>query len=153
LRLKIYQVDAFAEKLFEGNPAAVCPLETWLPDSILQKIAAENNLSETACYVNTEKGFHIRWFTPRVEMKLCGHATLASAHVLFNHEGWAGDAVEFDSLSGPLRVLRKGDLLELDFPAQPVVACEAPPDLLRAFGAAHHARSSRGLRTFHAGSI
>jgi predicted PhzF superfamily epimerase YddE/YHI9 len=133
MRIKIFQVDAFAEKLFEGNPAAVCPLERWLPDGVMQKIAAENNLSETAFYAKEQGRFRIRWFTPKAEVKLCGHATLASAHVLFNHEGHPGDEVEFDSLSGPLKVRRRGDLLELDFPSRTPVPCAAPPELLRAF--------------------
>ena len=85
MKLKIYQVDAFAGNVFEGNPAAVIPLENWLPDTVLQNIALENNLSETAFFVPSEKGFHIRWFTPLAEVKLCGHATLATAHVLFEH--------------------------------------------------------------------
>ena len=85
MKLKIYQIDAFADHVFEGNPAAVIPLENWLPDAVMQNIALENNLSETAFFVPVENGFHIRWFTPAAEVDLCGHATLASAHVLFNH--------------------------------------------------------------------
>jgi len=84
MKLKIYQVDAFTSELFGGNPAAVCPLESWLPDELMQKIAMENNLSETAFYVKNKNGYEIRWFTPTVEVDLCGHATLATAFVLFN---------------------------------------------------------------------
>jgi PhzF family phenazine biosynthesis protein len=95
MELRIYQVDAFADRLFGGNPAAVCPLEAWLPDEVMQQIAAENNLAETAFYVRTNGGFRIRWFTPTVEVDLCGHATLASAHVVFVHDHYTGDVVEF----------------------------------------------------------
>ncbi len=86
-----YQVDAFTDRLFGGNPAGVCPLEQWLPDETMQKIAMENNLSETAFFVKKDEGFHIRWFTPKVEVNLCGHATLASAHVIFHDLGFSGE--------------------------------------------------------------
>jgi PhzF family phenazine biosynthesis protein len=119
----IYQVDAFADRAFTGNAAAVCPLESWLPDDLLQSIAAENNLSETAFFVPEEGGFHLRWFTPVSEVDLCGHATLASAHVLFHHLGHRADLIRFSSKSGPLTVAR-GILgsIELDFPSRPPVA-------------------------------
>lgn len=133
MQLKLFQIDAFADKVFEGNPAAVCPLEKWLPDHILQKIAMENNLSETAFFVPSGTGYSIRWFTPTAEVDLCGHATLASAHVLFNHLGRSGNTVEFESRSGRLAVGKQGDRLELDFPNQMPEACEAPANLLRAF--------------------
>lgn len=114
---KIYQIDAFAEELFSGNPAAVCPLENWLPDETMQKVAAENNLAETAFTVPVENGFEIRWFTPEVEVDLCGHATLASAFVLMNFEGFLGEKINFFSRnSGTLTVTKNGDLLTLDFP-------------------------------------
>ncbi len=106
MEISLYQIDAFASKLFEGNPAAVCPLDAWLPDDVMQNIAAENNLSETAFFVPKGHGFHIRWFTPVSEVKLCGHATLASAHVLFNILGYKKDKIEFDSKSGTLAVTR-----------------------------------------------
>ena len=96
MKLAIYQVDAFAEKAFEGNPAAVVPLHEWLPNSLMQQIAMENNLSETAFFVPVESGFHIRWFTPKAEVKLCGHATLATAHVLFKHLGFTGNEISFN---------------------------------------------------------
>ncbi|ERM83294.1 hypothetical protein P872_16580 [Rhodonellum psychrophilum GCM71 = DSM 17998] len=118
MNLKIYQVDAFASKVFGGNPAAVVPLSSWLEDKCLQQIAMENNLSETAFYVREGKHFTLRWFTPTVEVDLCGHATLAAAHVLFQHEGFQGDEIEFMSpRSGPLHVRKKNDVLQLDFPA------------------------------------
>lgn len=134
-RLPIYQVDAFANELFRGNPAAVMPLETWLPDSVLQALAQENNLSETAFLVPEPEGgeadFHIRWLTPHAEVPLCGHATLASAWVLFNRLGWQGDQIRFHSRSGPLGVTwRKDGWLELDFPALPIRPV-AVPELLR----------------------
>ena len=121
--LSIYQIDAFCSELFSGNPAAVCPLASWLPDTLMQSIATENNLAETAFYVREKDHFHIRWFTPAVEVDLCGHATLAAAHVLFTHEGYIGDTVIFDSRSGLLKVTKDQDGLTLDFPAdslQPV---------------------------------
>ena len=114
---KIYQIDAFAEKLFTGNPAAVCPLINWLDDETMQKIATENNLAETAFTVPVENGYEIRWFTPEVEVDLCGHATLASAFVLMNFEGFTEDKINFFSRnSGTLTVTKNGDLLTLDFP-------------------------------------
>jgi PhzF family phenazine biosynthesis protein len=132
--LRLYQIDAFADHLFSGNPAAVCPLEAWLPDEVMQKIAVENNLSETAFYVRTNGGFHIRWFTPAVEVALCGHATLASAYVVFNYDHHPGDTIEFASKSGPLKVRREGDLLVLDFPAGHPERAAAPPGLVEALG-------------------
>lgn len=114
--MKIYQVDAFTDHLFGGNPAAVCPLEQWLPDSLLQQIAMENNLAETAYFVKEGEDYHIRWFTPSTEVDLCGHATLASAFVLFQYEGYTKDRIRFQSRSGLLTVARKGELLSLDFP-------------------------------------
>ncbi len=134
MKLPIYQVDAFAERAFEGNPAAVCPLEAWLPDTLMQAIAAENNLSETAFFVPEGEGFRIRWFTPTTEVDLCGHATLAAAHVLFGDLGYAGEAVRFQSRSGLLTVTRKEELLVLDFPAQPPVPCATPAEIEQAFG-------------------
>ena len=123
--IPIEQVAAFAEGPFQGNPAAVCPLQSWLPDPIMQAIAAENNLSETAFYVGREGRYALRWFTPRCEVDLCGHATLAAGHVVFLHEPHL-DEVEFRSNSGPLIVRRQGDQLILNFPVQPVCSCLAP---------------------------
>ena len=119
--LPIYQVDAFTSQIFGGNPAAVMPLEEWLPDETMQKLALENNLSETAFLVplpeDTDEDFHIRWFTPGIEVPLCGHATLASAWVLFNKLGWKKEQIRFQSKSGPLGVKQTDDdWLELDFP-------------------------------------
>src|SRR5262245_7526302 len=107
MRIPIFQVDAFTDRVFAGNPAAVCPLEAWLPDGVLQAIAAENNLSETAFFIKNEDGYALRWFTPLVEVDLCGHATLASAHVLFAHLGHAGPDIRFSSRSGVLVVARE----------------------------------------------
>ena len=126
MKLRMFQVDAFADRPFEGNPAAVVPLDAWLPDALMQKIAMENNLAETAFFVREGDGFGLRWFTPAVEVPLCGHATLASAHVLFSKLGWSEDAVVFASKSGPLRVTRKGDGYEMDFPT--LAGPEAPVD-------------------------
>jgi PhzF family phenazine biosynthesis protein len=128
--IPIYQIDAFTSRVFSGNPAAVCPLREWLDDSVLQNIAAENNLSETAFFVPIEEGYHIRWFTPVAEVDLCGHATLASAFVIFTQLDPSMAQVAFRSRSGILTVEKEGDLLSMDFPSQPPRACEAPADLL-----------------------
>lgn len=133
MKLPIYQIDAFAEKVFEGNPAAIVPLENWLTDLEMQKIALENNLSETAFFVPVERGFHIRWFTPVAEVNLCGHATLATAHVIFNHLNFEGNEILFNSKSGILKVTRENDLIVLNFPASPVNSVEIPADIAKAF--------------------
>jgi PhzF family phenazine biosynthesis protein len=124
-----YQVDAFATRAFEGNPAAVCPLESWLEDGLLQAIAEENNLSETAFFVPSEKGFELRWFTPIKEVDLCGHATLAAAHVIFETLGYAKQVITFETRSGDLFVEKKGKRLAMDFPACPPTPRE-PPEIL-----------------------
>lgn len=117
MKQKIYQVDAFTTEVFSGNPAAVCPLGQWLSDDTMQKIAMENNLAETAFYVKKDDQYEIRWFTPATEVDLCGHATLATAFVLFNHENHQGDTIRFFShRSGPLSVTRNRELLTLNFP-------------------------------------
>ena len=136
MQLPIYQVDAFTDRLFAGNPAAVVPLESWLPDEVMQKIAFENNLSETAFYVRGPGGFAIRWFTPAVEVDLCGHATLGSGFVAFHRGDVKGDVLEFSSRSGPLRVRREGDFLVLDFPAHVPQAAPLPDGLIEAMGRA-----------------
>ena len=133
MEITLYQIDAFASKLFEGNPAAVCPLDAWLPDEIMQSIAAENNLSETAFFVLKGNGYHIRWFTPASEVDLCGHATLATAYVLFNILGYKKDKIEFESKSGILAVTKSDEWLVMDFPAQPPVSCDIPKEIIKAF--------------------
>ena len=133
MKIPLYQIDAFASKLFEGNPAAVCPLDEWLPDEIMQSIAEENNLSETAFFVPKGNGFHIRWFTPASEVDLCGHATLAAAYILFNTLGYKKDKIEFDSKSGILTVTKDNEWLVMDFPAQPPVSCDIPEEIIKAF--------------------
>jgi PhzF family phenazine biosynthesis protein len=133
MEISLYQIDAFASQLFEGNPAAVCPLDEWLPDEVMQSIAEENNLSETAFFVPSDEGFHIRWFTPKSEVDLCGHATLASAYVLFNILGYEKDRIEFESRSGILTVTRENEWLVMDFPAQPPIPCDIPPEIVAAF--------------------
>lgn len=134
MKLKQYQVDAFAEKVFQGNPAAVVPLRSWLPDTVLQAIAQENNLSETACFVEAGSGYELRWFTPVAEVDLCGHATLAAAHVLFCHEGFAGERISFLTRSGELVVRRAGVDLEMNFPSREPAVCRPPDRLIRALG-------------------
>ena len=133
MEIKIFQVDAFSDQIFSGNPAAICPLEEWLDDKILLNIAQENNLSETAFFIATDEGFHLRWFTPEIEMDLCGHATLASAHVIFHHLGQQDKVVKFQSLSGPLEVIKDNSKLTLDFPSRPPIAAELPGIILKAF--------------------
>jgi PhzF family phenazine biosynthesis protein len=130
----VYQVDAFTQNVFAGNPAAICPLDSWLPDDTMQTIAAENNLAETAYFVPDGDGFHLRWFTPETEVDLCGHATLASAWVLYNKMGYDADGVTFHTLSGPLTVARQDDLLVMDFPARPPHPAEPCAGLLEALG-------------------
>jgi len=131
MELPIYQVDAFAGALFRGNPAAVCPLEEWLPDEVMQSIAAENNLSETAFYVRKGDRYDLRWFTPGVEVDLCGHATLATASVILDvRREIAGPRVVFDSRSGELIVERQENLYALDFPSRPPGICSQPHPLL-----------------------
>jgi predicted PhzF superfamily epimerase YddE/YHI9 len=134
MKIRQYQIDAFASRVFEGNPAAVCPLEAWLGDDVLQAIAQENNLSETAFFVPTEKGFHLRWFTPITEVDLCGHATLASAHVIFNILGYARRSVSFGTRSGELTVGRDGEQLEMNFPAARPKLCDPPGRLIEGLG-------------------
>ena len=134
MKLDIYQIDAFAENQFEGNPAAVIPLVKWLPEATMQAIAEENNLSETVFFVPTRNGFHIRWFTPVKEVELCGHATLASAYVLFNILGCKEEVLSFESLSGELLVTKNDNLLTLDFPAQPPEICSTPALLSSGLG-------------------
>jgi len=134
MKIRQFQVDAFASRVFEGNPAAVCPLERWLGDEVLQSIAQENNLSETAFFVPTEQGYHLRWFTPVTEVDLCGHATLASAHVIFNLLGYPESSISFETRSGTLTVERNGELLEMDFPAVPPVPCDLPDRLIDGLG-------------------
>lgn len=134
IRIRMYWVDAFAEKLFEGNPAVVCPLPHWPGDDLLQAIATENNLSETAFVVRNANGYHLRWFTPTAEMDLCGHATLATAHVLFAELGETTPALHFETLSGTLGVTREGRALAMDFPSRPAVTCPMPDALARGLG-------------------
>ncbi len=136
MRLPLYQIDAFVTgEAFSGNPAAVCPLEAWLPDALMQAIAAENNLSETAFFVPEEGEYRLRWFTPRTEVDLCGHATLAAAHVIFGFLAPRLRRVSFRTeKAGTLAVSRDGDLLTLDFPARPALPCPPPEGLNAALG-------------------
>jgi len=138
MELSIFQVDAFSSKVFGGNPAAICPLQSWLPDPTLQAIANENNLAETAFFVRTGGRYHLRWFTPAVEVGLCGHATLATAHVLFHELGEKSDTVFFDTLSGELPVKRSGDMLVMDFPSLPPTTITVDPALVPALGGKPH---------------
>jgi len=134
-RLPIYQVDAFTDSLFGGNPAAVCPLEAWLPDATMQAIAAENNLAETAFFVPEGSDYALRWFTPTVEVDLCGHATLASGHIVFSFLEPERESVSFRTRkAGTLAVSRHADMLVMDFPVRPAIPAEAPPGLFAALG-------------------
>ena len=134
MNILLYQVDAFTDHVFGGNPAAVCPLESWLSDREMQAIAAENNLAETAFFVRNGERYDLRWFTPAVEMDLCGHATLASAYVLFQHLGETENRVVFHTRSGELAVEQNGDQLVMNFPSRPPEAVEAPAILREALG-------------------
>jgi len=135
MRLPLWQIDAFTDRVFAGNPAAVCVLDAWLPDRTLADIAAENNLSETAFLVKEAAGWHIRWFTPEVEVELCGHATLASAHLVLTRLTPGEQAVTFGSLSGTLRVEREADgRLRMDFPRRPPEPTPVPAAMVQALG-------------------
>lgn len=133
--LRLFQVDAFAEHPFEGNPAAVVPLDGWLDESLLQSIAEENHLSETAFFVPEKVGYELRWFTPEAEVDLCGHATLAAAHVLFTHLGHSGERIAFSTRSGMLEVVREDGGYSMDFPSLPAGEIESPVQLVEALGA------------------
>ncbi len=126
MKIPIFQVDAFTDRLFSGNPAAVCPLESWLPDETMQKIAMENSVAETAFFVSTDAGYEIRWFTPDIEQDLCGHATLAAAHVIARHLDPTLSTIRFLSRSGELTVLVENDLITLNFPSRIPVPAAAP---------------------------
>jgi predicted PhzF superfamily epimerase YddE/YHI9 len=134
--LRYFQVDAFTSELFKGNPAGVCVLEgpEWLPDALMQRIASENNLAETAFVLPQANNFGLRWFTPTVEIDLCGHATLASGFVLFNDYKWPAEQIEFFSKSESLTVVRKGAVLELDFPSRPGAPVELPQNIIEHVG-------------------
>lgn len=134
MNFTMYQVDAFAVQVFEGNPAAVCPLRKWPSDEIMQKIAMENNLSETAFFVEQDNRYRLRWFTPTTEVDLCGHATLASAHVLFEHLNYDRDEIRFDSNSGELAVKKVDDRLVMDFPSSELQEAPVPDFLMDAVG-------------------
>lgn len=134
MNLQIYQVDAFTKEVFKGNPAAVCPLESWLDTDLMQKIALENNLSETAFFVKREDFYELRWFTPTFEIDLCGHATLASAFVIFEILGSTETILKFQTKSGILSVEKNGDRLILDFPSRPARKCVVPENLIKAIG-------------------
>jgi len=135
MKVPIYQVDAFTDQTFKGNPAAVCPLDGWPEDSILQNIAAENNLSETAFFVKNDVDYQLRWFTPVLEIDLCGHATLASAHVLFNHLHYDQPEVKFITKSGELTVTKEGEYLLLNIPSWESESIETPKELVLGLGA------------------
>lgn len=134
MKIPYYHIDAFTSRPFAGNPAGVCVLEAWLPDAVLQQIAFENNLSETAFVVARAEHYDLRWFTPAVEVDLCGHATLAAAFALFTYLGHPGSRVRFSSQSGWLTVERAGDRLVLDFPSRPPQPCPTPEALVRGLG-------------------
>lgn len=134
MKITLYQADAFASQTFEGNPAAVCPLDSWLNDELLQAIAEENNLSETAFFVPTDNGFQLRWFTPVAEVDLCGHATLATAHILFTELNYSKPEISFETRSGELIVFRRNNKLVMNFPSNPPLECPAPAALVEGLG-------------------
>jgi len=134
MQLKIYQIDAFATKIFEGNPAMVCPLESWLSDELMQNIAQENNLSETAFFVKENNVYALRWFTPTSEVNMCGHATLASAYVLFECMDYEEKKITFSTKSGLLKVRREKNRYLMDFPIQVIEPCDISEQIEEAFG-------------------
>lgn len=139
LKIPLIQIDTFTDKVLRGNPAAVCPLTEWLEDRVMQAVAAENNLSETAFFVRAnagDAGYELRWFTPNVEVGLCGHATLAAGDVVLSDLEPDAAEVVFQTKSGPLKVARDGARLVMDFPAQPAAPHPAPEMLLAGLGAA-----------------
>ncbi|MFT5486275.1 MAG: putative PhzF superfamily epimerase YddE/YHI9 [Alphaproteobacteria bacterium] len=137
--LSIFQVDAFTDSVFGGNPAAVCPLDAWIADDVMQAIAAENNLAETAFFVANDNGYDLRWFTPTLEVELCGHATLASAFLIFERFARDAEILRFQTRSGELTVVRKDGLLFLDFPSYPGSAVDCPDALAGGLGNAPQA--------------
>ncbi len=132
--MKQYIVDAFTNKPFSGNPAAVCVMDKWVSEDAMMKLAMENNLSETAFIVKEEKYYHLRWFTPATEMELCGHATLASAFVILNYYEPDADSVQFETMSGMLTVTRDGSFYRMDFPTYPLREIPVTDDMEKAFG-------------------
>ncbi|MEE2980875.1 MAG: PhzF family phenazine biosynthesis protein [Pseudomonadota bacterium] len=134
MKIPIFQIDAFTSQVFGGNPAAICPLDTWPDDATMQAIAAENNVSETAFFMEAGDYYDLRWFTPLAEVDLCGHATLATAHLLFSELEIGGQVVHFETRSGRLSVSRDGDSLVMNFPSQPPEPCNVPDDLVPALG-------------------
>jgi len=136
MKITIYQVDAFTDKVFGGNPAAVCPLDKWIDAGLMQNIALENNLSETAFFVPKGDAFEIRWFTPKLEINLAGHPTLATAHVIFDHLGYAREEILFQTMkSGELKASKKNGIIRLDFPGYDVGKVAPPEPLLKGLGA------------------
>ena len=134
MKIEMYQADAFTDTLFGGNPAAVCPLKEWISDELMHNIAKENNLSETAFFVREGDVYGLRWFTPAAEVDLCGHATLATAHILFEELGYDKEEINFETRSGRLVVKKDGDQLLMDFPSDKMPQAEAPPILFQALG-------------------
>ena len=130
MKIPIYQVDAFSNNLFGGNPAAICPMDEWPSDETLLNIAKENNLAETAYFIEKDGRYHLRWFTPEIEMDLCGHATLASSHVIFEHLGYAKDELYFDTLSGELIIKQVDGKLQMDLPSRYPEPSDIPQDIL-----------------------
>ena len=142
--IQFYLVDAFSDKNFGGNAAAVCPLEEWLPDDTLLKMAQQHNQSETAFFVCTKGGIELRWFTTLTEVNLCGHATLAAAYVLFNELNYPDSRIHFETASGRLTVSREGEWMTLDFPACPTQEQTPPPEMLAALGISQYVDARKG---------
>ncbi len=134
MKQQIYQIDAFANRLFEGNPAMVCPLEEWISDDLMQQIAAENNLSETAFFVKSNSKYALRWFTPKSEVDMCGHATLAAAYVLFECMNYNDEMIIFETKSGDLIVQKEDESFVMDFPVQAITPCNITEQIEKAFG-------------------
>jgi PhzF family phenazine biosynthesis protein len=144
MKLPIYQIDAFTNRIFCGNPAAIVPLNDWLADEVLLNIAAENNLTETGFYIPTEDGFHIRWFTPTTEVDLCGHATLAAAYVIFKIHHYEGDVIRFQSRSDELTVTLNDDWLTMNFPVDQYQIAVPPPAMVESLSTTTMAEVYKG---------
>ncbi|MHC1721287.1 MAG: PhzF family phenazine biosynthesis protein [Clostridiaceae bacterium] len=134
MKIPIYQIDAFTDVQFKGNPAAICPLDSWISDELMQNIAMENNLSETAFFVKSGSGYELRWFTPKGEIDLCGHATLAASYVIFNYIDKDAETIDFSTKSGLLQISRTGKLINMVFPSREGIKIEAPDILVKALG-------------------
>lgn len=153
MKVRLFQVDAFTKTVLSGNPAAICPLEEWIDTERMQAIAGENNLSETAFFVETDGGYDLRWFTPTTEVDLCGHATLTSAYVVWQHLGEKAPTLRFNTRSGVLKAAQRDGLIVMDFPLIHVEPCTPPQELVDGLGRAPDEVVAYGIRQGHGNYI